>query len=172
MDGLPLRIVVPPTLTLVRALLSEPAGLWTVMTCTDPRDYPVLWARAAGAEPVTLATLELAADEVTQRITGWRRWEAEHVWRAALGAWPALDGDLRMTGVDVLALPANAATNACYAWFRRNVGRDEKEWRKFVRDMEHEPYRVLAAKADGGMDLGDFEQMQALAGGRSDDGDV
>ncbi len=172
LDGYPVRVVVPSTSTLVRSMLAEPSGLWTVMACTDPRDYAYLWARAsAPVRPLTLGTLDLVADALVQRVTGWHRWEAEHVWVSTVGAWHAVDGDLRAAGVDVLGLPAHAATNTAYAWFRRNLGRDEKEWKKFVRDMTHEPVRVLAAKADEGMALDAFEQMQALTGGGSGAGD-
>ena len=169
-----MRLASPPTVTLVRALIVDQSGLWVTLACTDARDYGrIADAASDTARPLLLSTLDLVADALVARITGWKRWEAEYVWRNTVGAWSAIDGDLRASGTDLLALPAHAATNTAYAWFRRNVGRDDKEWKKFLRGMEHEPRRVLEAIADQGMAVDAFDQMQAMAGGgRSDGGDA
>lgn len=151
LNGRALRVQVPSTIDLARAITrtdSEGAGLWCTTVCTHPADQPALFEQIiARHTPVTLADLDKAADTLVQRVTGWKRWEAAHVWSYTLGGWPTIDGDLMGRGVDLTTLPAGRATNTAYAWWQQRLGNDEQAWKKFVRDMERTPTRIIEAEA-------------------------
>ncbi|WP_353107835.1 hypothetical protein [Gordonia sp. (in: high G+C Gram-positive bacteria)] len=167
LDGHPMRVHQPTTAGLVRVLLSggkdhDPvSGLWTTIECTDPRDHPCIIEHIYSGD-LMLTTLEDIADALVEHITGWKRWEALHVWEHTMGAWPAIDGDLLGNGVDIASLPPGRATNAVYAWWRRLLGRDEKAWKKFEKDMRHEPRRVIKREADKPMSASDQAQLEQL----------
>lgn len=105
--------------------------------------------------------LDQIADELVHRIAGWKRWEAEHVWTKTLAAWPAVDGDMQLSGVDLLGLDAGRATNAAFAWWRRLLAEDRDGWKKFEREMTREPRRVIEAQAAEPMDMAAMSELQA-----------
>ncbi|WP_237001023.1 hypothetical protein [Gordonia liuliyuniae] len=135
-------------------------GLWVAYECTAPADRWRIAERAYSGTP--LDVFDHAADVIVERLTGWHRWEAEFVWRAALGAWPEVDGDLLGRGVDVSLLPPARATNTVYAWLRGQLSQDDKAWKKFQKDMRHEPRRVVLREAEKPMPADDQAELQRL----------
>lgn len=154
----------PATTSLVSAMCSPEdhgPGLWTALECTHPDDR-VKIAEAILVDALPIEVLDDIADVLVEKLTGWKRWEATQVWTKTLGGWPVIDGDLTMRGVDLAALPVSRSTNVAYSWWRTNLGRDEQAWKKFVRDMEREPLRVLERKANEGMPVDAFARLASL----------
>ena len=161
LDRHPIRVQVPATIDFVRAATrTHGSGLWVTLACTHPHDHEVIFA-AIVARRLDYDVLDLIADRLVQRIIGWNRWEAEHVWTNTLGAWPTIDGDMRLSGVDLLALGPAAATNTAFAWWRKALGENADEWKKWIRAMEREPRRAIEAEADRPMDAAAMAQLQA-----------
>lgn len=161
LDRHTLRVQVPATIDFVRASTRRHgSGLWATMVCTHRVDHRHIFAGLA-AQILDFDVLDLIADRLVQRIVGWNRWEAEHVWTNTLGAWPTIDGDMRLSGVDLLALGPAAATNTAFAWWRKNLGENADEWKKWTRDMERVPRRAIIAAAEEPMSGDAMAQLQA-----------
>lgn len=167
LDGQRMRVAVPSTPVLVRLLLSggkrnsDAAGLWVTFGLTDPRDVSTIIAGIYNGS-VTIDDLQDIADALVLHLTGWNRWEAEHVWKFTIGTWEAVDGDLLSAGVDLSTLAPGRATNAAYSWWRRLYANDEKAWKKFEKEMRHEPRRVIRREAEKPMSAEDQAQLEQL----------
>ncbi|QRY62757.1 hypothetical protein JVX90_00320 [Gordonia sp. PDNC005] len=156
-----MRIRVPEATSLAMALAipdDKGAGLWTCIELTEPADRWRIVERVMTAG-TDVDLFDDAADRLIEKITGWKRWEAAFVWRSTLGAWPVIDGDLTMRGVDLAVVPASRVTNTVYAWWRQTLGRDENAWKKFQRDMQREPRRILEREAAKPMDPASFAML-------------
>ncbi len=169
MERYPLRVAEPSTLDFVRSLVipDTAAGMWLTLTMTDVADRSVVYTRISDPDwpPVWVEDFDDIADFLCERVTGWFRWEAEHVWRQTLGAWAVIDGDLQAAGVDLLALPPSRATNTAFAWWRRNLGDNAAEWKKWTREMDRKPRRIIIKDADQPMSVAEMASLQALIGG-------
>lgn len=164
LDSHPMRVQVPATTSFVLAAALDDdhgSGLYTTIECTRPDDRWWIFHQIAEAR-LDLDVLDAAADTLVAKLVGWKRWEAAYVWRHTIGAWATIDGDFAASGVDLMALPVERATNAAYAWWRRQIGQDADAWRRFTREMEREPVRVIAAEAEQPMDPGVFGQLDQL----------
>ena len=165
LDGHRLRVRTPSTTALASAIClpdKEGAGLFAALECTVPADRLLLLELIDSNRP-TLALFDDVADVLVQKIVGWKRWEAAHIWRETLDRWPVVEGELRGAGVDLAALGPASATHTAFAWWRRTLGRDKEEWARFVREMEREPVRVIEREAEVPMDPGVFDRMGAEA---------
>ena len=163
LDGIPLRVQIPATTILVTALAGpdQNAGLWTCLALTDPRSRPDLVALIF--DRFTDQAIDDAADQLVEKIVGWKRWEAAYLWTRTLQSWSIIDGDLMAAGVDLTRLPPARATNPAFSWWRRNLGRDETEWKRFMRDLQREPRRILEREAAKPMDPAMFGALPGLA---------
>lgn len=162
LDGTPIRVHVPETTSLVMALSlpdDRGAGLWTTLALTDELDQWKVVSAVIDAGPAIDRILDDVADLLVEKITGWKRWEAAHVWQQTLGAWSIIDGDLTAQGVNITSLSITRATNTAFSWWRRNLGRDEQAWKKWLRDMEREPRRIIEREADVPMDAAVFGDL-------------
>lgn len=142
------------------------AGLWLTVACTHTADREIVFSRIADSDwvPIWLEDFDPIADYLCHQLSGWLRWEAEHVWRETLNAWAIVDGDMQGRGVDLLGLPPARATNAVFAWWRKTLGSDENQWKKWTRDMRREPRRIIIAEADKEMSVAEMNALQALIG--------
>lgn len=163
LDSIPMRVTVPATTSFVGAICTpgDAAGLWTCFALTDPLWHQPL-VEAIYFRRAPLLVFDRAADVLVEKITGWHRWEAAFVWTRTLGAWTLVDGDLTTAGVDLTALPPGRATNTAFAWWREHLGRDEQAWKKFLRDMQREPRRIIEQEADKPMDPAVFGELGAI----------
>ena len=164
LEGIPLRVQIPAITSLVRPLLlpDHKAGLWTCIELTAPADRRLI-VDAIVTDRTLVSTLDTAADVLIEKIVGWKRWEAAHLWDRTLKSWAVIDGDLTAAGVDVTALPPARATNAVFSWWRKNLGRDETEWKRFLRELQREPRRILEREAEKPMDVTAFGALPGLA---------
>lgn len=156
-------------------LTGERAGLAVTVACTEVRDRWGIYRRILDetAPPIWLETFDLIADALVVRLAGWNRWEAEHVWMQSLGAWNTVDGDLRLSGVELHELSFGAATNTLFAWWRRTLGGSEDTWKSWIRDMTREPRRVILAEADQPMDMEAYATLTGnIARARSGNSDT
>lgn len=171
-----MRVAVPDTLTLVRALVSskDGSGLHVVMALC-PRRVDRVWLLSRIAAPhstVTLEVLHLVADRLIRSILGMERWTAEELWRATMANWSVLDGDMLLDGVDVIELPPARATSVVLALWRRRFRHDSDGWRQFQRAIEKEPRREVRRQAEeraGAISpeqAAQFQQLAARAKGR------
>lgn len=169
LDGQLMPVRTPSTIELVSAIMVpkkgwDTSGLGTVIVCTERRAHKVIGEAAFRRDqPMLLKHLDRVADALVLQLTGWKRWEAAHLWEQSIGAWREIDGDLTAQGVDVTELPPGRATNAIYAWWWRLLRSNADEWKRFTRDLQREPRRVIIADAEKPMDAGAFAQLAALS---------
>lgn len=153
LDGHRIGLREPSTRELVSALLIDDpespnaAGLHVLLVCcADDGDRDYLLGRILGTvdQAVSLLELEFVADEVVAAFCGGLpRWAVHKVWRRTYGAWMAVDGDLQLSGVDVMTLPPARATAAVLAVWRKWLRGNEQEMARFNRELETPPLRVI-----------------------------
>ncbi|QDH92814.1 hypothetical protein KNU62_gp29 [Gordonia phage Bakery] len=163
LDGRVLRLTEPSTPDMVRALLipDEPppvvpgkpatmgnvSGLAVVLACT-PREGDRIHVLERLLEPAetapSLTFMQFVADElVTMYGGGLPRWSIEHLWSKTMEAWAFIDGELQLSGVDVLTMPFGRATATIWALWRRVLRHNEREMSRFTRELEKPPLRVI-----------------------------
>lgn len=185
LDGVALPIVVPPTLNLVRAMLSggletpEASGLAVVIATTHPRSHGHLIGRLyERGGPVNFEVLGNAADEIAGPMLGTPRWTAEKIWSNTLGAWQLVEGELALAGItDVFSLPPHTATSTVMAVWRRRLERNEKAYKQFIDEIERPPRRALRreiqrANAEANLDaLNTIQQLTKRSKGKRREAD-
>ena len=171
LDGHRMKLVVPPTMELVQAMLidNEACGMYVLSATMDRFD--AMWLYRRIFEPdlplLQFPVLDEIADVLVARIVGLPRWTATAIWKETLGAWPLIDGELQGRGINVIDLPPHRATNAVIGvWRGFYSGGDgfTKWWDK----MNREPTRVLIRELERDDDqaaANDFAAAMALAEG-------
>ena len=140
------------TIELVRALLVQPnqygldgCGLNLLMLTLDPASGRYLIGRMfEQSSPVTLEFCENVADEIIAPIFGASRWWVTKLWANTLSSWQFVEGELTLNNIpDVFALPPHTATSAVFAVWRRRLEQNERNWQRFVNDLEMPPPRAV-----------------------------
>lgn len=156
--------IAPPTAAdLAKFLTIDPSyepGFWVVFELTAETAHHHLWD-AIHTQRWPPRLFDDIADALVEKVVGWKRGEATHIWAQSRGAWQMIEGDHLGRGVDVLALDPAQATNVCFVWWQQRFRHDSDGWKKWVRDMETPLRRYTAATVESAVMT--VEQIAALS---------
>ncbi|WP_328856919.1 hypothetical protein OG579_17125 [Williamsia herbipolensis] len=167
----------PSTPDLLRAVLHDDpvlAATLTMVAVTHPDDHAKLLTRILrpGRGRLSAAKADRIADTLTLAITGTNRWTFAAIWQRSMDTWPIIDGTLQASGVAVLELPPEAATNAVTAiWWQILTRGDGSQWEKWMDQVTAQPARAIEREvvemttADAEAEFAAVAAFAASAGG-------
>lgn len=148
-DGRTIHVVEPALPQLVSLVLSHTPLDLVCGTVRDAADGGWIVAGLYDRDhPMTSDFLQEVADGLAELWFGCPRWTAQEVWWRALGAWPQVDGELSLRGVDVMALPAPRATNTIRALLTKWESGEKEAAQKLSAELTTPPPRVAARAAE------------------------
>ncbi|QPO17105.1 tail assembly chaperone [Gordonia phage Lilbeanie] len=168
-DGVVIEVIMPTTPEFVRALLvseqSDASGLAVVAAFCGMDSWPALAEILLPTETgLTFGRLHRIADRLVETQLGLTRWRAQRLWEQAVGMWSELEGELLLSGLDLLALDPRQATNVVFAQLRKWIS-DADERKKWYRDLDKEPTREIRRLIEEEVPdeiPGQFDQMMAM----------
>lgn len=170
-NGHPMRMAPPPPLrqALAALLVDEPLEEWPLplaLGALAEREDRHTMLLALMNDEARLDDFHQIADGVARLWFAWPRWSARVLWRTALEAWPTVDGEMLLRGIDIETMEPGRASNALWALFRSWWGGTDR-WDVLVRQVQSEPPRLTSGggsqTAEAAYDA--FEAFAAALGG-------
>lgn len=177
LDGVRYPTREPGVVEFARALQVELGGehgrepilgaIHVILSVTAESHHPALFRRILhpDAPPLTRYRMEIIADDLTERVTGWTRWSLQRIWNQTMGSWALIDGRLQARGVDMTTLSFTQATHAAYATLADLYIQDKDAWKKWSDDLYRLPPRQVEReiREQSAREAQEqFEQAQAL----------
>lgn len=162
----PMRMAPPPPLrqALAALLVDDPIEEWPLPLAlgalADREDRNTVLLALMNDE-ARLDDFHLIADAVARLWFAWPRWSSRVLWRTALEAWPTVDGEMLLRGIDIETMEPGRATNALWALFRSWWGGTDR-WDGFVRQVQSEPPRLTSGGGSRTAEAA-FEAFEAFA---------
>lgn len=147
-NGRTVHIIEPPLHQLVTLVLSHTPMDLVCATVRDPWDGAwIIHGLRDRRSSMSTDALHEIADGLAELWFGCPRWTAQEIWWRAISAWPQVDGELSMRGVDVMTMPPPRATNTIRAVLAKWVSGSEEKTEQLHRELTEPPPRVAQREA-------------------------
>lgn len=158
-DGRVMDVARPPLVELINLVMAPTPTYVVLYTLVRPEDRKYLVGQIFDRS--SRIEIELLHDVADRLVLGWfgmPRWTVQEIWWRVLGAWPDVDGELSMRGIDLAGMEPARATHVAKSLLTKWASSSEAKAEELARDLTTEPPRVFKRRV---AQAGSTEEIEA-----------